>query len=106
MNTNCQAVKTKLDAGEKFFFLDVREQHEFEIASIDGSTLIPMSEIQDRVGEIEPHKADEIIVFCHHGGRSQQVMMWLAQQGYDNVQNMVGGIDEWAQSVDPSLTRY
>ena len=70
------------------------------------STLLPMSEIQERVGELEPHKTGEIIVYCHHGMRSLNVTMWLAQQGYEKVKSMSGGIDEWAASVDKSLPRY
>jgi rhodanese-related sulfurtransferase len=106
MDTNCQAVKGRLDAGDDFLLLDVREQSEFEIASIEGSMLLPMSEIQQRIGELEPHKDKDIVVLCHHGGRSHQVTMWLTQQGYNSVQNMSGGIDVWAQSIDPSIARY
>ena len=106
MEIDCPAVKAKLEAAESFLFLDVREQDEFDFASLPGSTLIPMSEIQERVSELEPHKAEEIVVFCHHGGRSTQVMMWLAQQGYSDVKNMTGGIDAWSQLVDPAVPRY
>ena len=106
MEIDVQAVKAKQDASESFLFLDVREQHEFDYASLPGSTLIPMSEIQERVSELEEHKDREIVVFCHHGGRSMQVMMWLAQQGYSSVKNMTGGIDVWSQVIDPSVPRY
>ncbi len=106
MEIDCPSVKAKQDAAESFLLLDVREQEEFDFASLSGSTLIPMSEIQERVSELEPHKDKEIVVFCHHGGRSTQVMMWLAQQGYSTVKNMTGGIDAWSQLVDPTLPRY
>ena len=75
MEVDCRTVKSKQDASEPFVFLDVREQQEFDCASLPGSTLIPMSEIQERVTELEQHKEDEIIVFCHAGVRSRQVMM-------------------------------
>jgi len=106
MEIDCPSVKAKQDAVEAFLFLDVREQDEFDFASLSGSTLIPMSEIQERVSELEPHKDKAIVVFCHHGGRSTQVMMWLAQQGYENVKNMTGGIDAWSQLVDSTVPRY
>ncbi|MFK7819011.1 MAG: rhodanese-like domain-containing protein [Planctomycetaceae bacterium] len=106
METDCPSVKARLEAGDDFLFLDVREQDEFDHASIEGSTLIPMSEIQQRVSELEPHKEKDIVVFCHHVGRSMQVTMWLAQQGFTGVKNMTGGIDVWSQSVDSSIKRY
>jgi rhodanese-related sulfurtransferase len=106
METDCLSVKARLDAGDDFLFLDVREQDEFEVAAVEGSTLIPMSEIQERFGELEPHKEKDIVVMCHHGGRSMQVTMWLAQQGFTGVKNMTGGIDVWAQTVDSSIKRY
>lgn len=106
MEIDCESVKAKLDANEDFLFLDCREQAEFDAVSIDGSTLIPMSEIQERIAELEAHKDREIIVFCHHGGRSLQVAMWLSQQNYKSVRSMHGGIDVWAQTIDASLPRY
>lgn len=51
-------------------------------------------------------KDAELVVFCHHGGRSQQVASYLAQQGYTNVSNMVGGIEEWSLRIDPQVPRY
>lgn len=106
METDCQSVKARLDAGDDFLFLDVREQDEFDHVSLNGSTLIPMSEIQERLNELEPHKEKEIVVFCHHGVRSMQVTMWLAHQGFTTVKNMAGGIDVWSQTVDPTVKRY
>jgi len=103
---DCQSVKSKIDGSESFLLLDCREQKEWDHVHIDGATLIPMSEIQDRVGELDDYRDGEVIVYCHHGGRSLQVAMWLAQQGFGNVLNMTGGIDAWAQQVDTSLVRY
>jgi rhodanese-related sulfurtransferase len=103
---DCQNVKSKLDASEDFLLLDCREQQEWDHVHIDGATLIPMSEIQGRVDELDEHRNREIVVYCHHGGRSLQVATWLAQQGFGSVLNMTGGIDVWAQQVDTSLPRY
>ena len=59
-----------------------------------------------RVGELESFKSKEVVVHCHHGGRSLKVANWLRQQGFSKAQSMAGGIDEWAAEIDKSLTRY
>lgn len=106
IETDCQSVKSKLDAGDDFLLLDCREQPEWNHVHIDGATLLPMSEIQNRVGELDDHRSRDVVVYCHHGGRSLQVAMWLQQQGFASVQSMAGGIDVWAQEIDTSLPRY
>ena len=103
---DCQAVKAKLDAGSPFLFVDCREPDEYATAHIGGTTLLPMSQLADRAAELEPHKNAEIVVHCHHGGRSLRVVNWLRQQGYDHVINMAGGIDQWSQVIDASVPRY
>lgn len=106
MEVDCQTVKQKLDSGEAFLFLDCREQNEYDHVKIEGTKLLPMSEIQDRVGELDEHKTGEIVIHCHHGGRSLQVAAWLTNQGFANAKSLAGGIDQWAQDIDPTLVRY
>ncbi len=106
MEITCEAVKAKLDGGDDFLLLDCRETTEHDTVNIAEATLLPMSEIQDRVGELDEHKDREVVVHCHHGGRSLQVAMWLRQQGFPTAKSMAGGIDEWAQRIDTSLPRY
>jgi rhodanese-related sulfurtransferase len=103
---DCRGVKALQDAGDAFFFCDCREADEYAVAKIEGATLIPMSEIQQRLTELEPHRDSRIVVHCHHGGRSLRVAMWLRQQGFAQAQSMAGGIDQWAQEVDPAIARY
>ncbi|MFK7778266.1 MAG: rhodanese-like domain-containing protein [Gimesia sp.] len=103
---DCQAVKQKLDSKHSFLLLDCREQDEYDTVNIESSQLLPMSEIQQRVTELEKHRAEEIIVFCHHGMRSMQVTSWLLQQGFTNVKSMQGGIDAWSCKIDNSKLRY
>lgn len=103
---DCQNVKSKLDSDDSFLLLDCREQNEWDHVRIDGATLVPMSEIQERVGELDAHRDGEVIVYCHHGGRSLQVANWLRQQGFSQAQSMAGGIDVWAQEIEPGLPRY
>ena len=106
LEVDCQAVQAKQDAGSPFLFLDVREPDEYATAHIEGTTLLPMSQLAARVAELEAHKDDEIVVHCHHGGRSMRVVNWLRQQGYQHAINMAGGIDRWSQVIDASVPRY
>tara|TARA_Y100001933_G_scaffold8379_1_gene7549 strand:+ start:1010 stop:1465 length:456 start_codon:yes stop_codon:yes gene_type:complete len=99
-------VKALLDNQADFFLLDCREAEEFQTASIAGATLFPMSEIQQRVVELEPHRDRHVVVHCHLGGRSMQVTQWLRQQGFDRVQSMAGGIAAWSDQVDSSVPTY
>lgn len=102
----CRDVKARLDAEAPFVFLDCREPDEFAVAKIDGTRLMPMSQLAERVDELAAHKQDDIIVHCHHGGRSLRVAMWLRQQGYPRASSMTGGIDRWAVDIDPAIARY
>jgi rhodanese-related sulfurtransferase len=91
---------------EPFVLLDVREQNEYDIAKIDGSLWLPMSELRLRVGELETHQESRIVVHCHHGGRSMQVTQALRERGYAKVQNMAGGIEAWSLQIDSDVPRY
>jgi rhodanese-related sulfurtransferase len=93
------------DAGRaKPLLLDVREPWEFDKARIAGSRLVPMGEIAGRIGELD--QSAEVVAICHHGGRSQQVAMFLEKSGFAVVHNLVGGVDAWSRAVDPSVPLY
>jgi rhodanese-related sulfurtransferase len=102
-----QDVKKRLDAGEKLHLIDVREPHEFALAKIEGAALIPMRTVPGELQELDA-RADEgpLIVFCHHGVRSLNVVHWLREQGVEACQSMAGGIDAWSRMVDASVPRY
>lgn len=89
-----------------FLLLDCREDQEYAIARIDGSMLIPMGSLPQRIAELEGFRERPIVVHCHHGGRSLRVTHWLRNQGFTNVRNMTGGIDAWSQTIDNSVPRY
>ena len=102
-----QEVQRRLQAGEKLALIDVREPGEFQLARIDGAELIPMRTVPAELSRLDA-QADEIelIVFCHHGVRSLNVVHWLRGQGVGACQSMAGGIDRWSLEIDPSVPRY
>jgi len=106
LETDCKTVKTKLDAGDKFLLLDCREPDEHQAAHIEQAVLIPMSELQGRIGELAAYREQAVIVHCHLGGRSLRVANWLRGQGYSKAQSMSGGIEQWSQEIDAGVPRY
>ncbi|MGZ8191374.1 MAG: rhodanese-like domain-containing protein [Methylococcaceae bacterium] len=97
-------LKNKIQQEETLFLLDVREPHEFQYAHIANSILIPLNQISNRLGELDPRQ--EIVVICHHGMRSQQAANYLVQSGYKKIANLTGGIDAWSCTCDSSIPRY
>jgi rhodanese-related sulfurtransferase len=100
-----QDVKQRLDSGEKLRLIDVREQFEVQQASIAGAEVVPMRTVPKALRMLEDEE-NPIIVFCHHGMRSLQVVGWLREQGVENCLSMAGGIDRWSQEIDPKVPRY
>jgi rhodanese-related sulfurtransferase len=84
--------------------LDVREPWEYEKARIQGARLVPMGEVAKRLAEIDHDK--DIVAICHHGGRSAQVAMFLEKAGFKKMHNLVGGVDAWSRTVDPTVPLY
>jgi rhodanese-related sulfurtransferase len=94
----------RLEAAEEFRFIDVREPIEHEMASIEKAELLPLSVFNDWIDTLK--KDEEIVVICHHGIRSANVCMFLAQNGFEKVFNLDGGIDLWSKQVDRTVARY
>ncbi len=99
-----EALKQKLDRGERICILDVREMEEVARAAFPRAIHIPMGDIPSRLSELDPDR--ETVVVCHHGIRSAQVAMYLARLGFGRVANLRGGIDLWSATVDPTVPRY
>jgi adenylyltransferase/sulfurtransferase len=97
-------VKTKLDRGDHFVLVDVREPHEYQICKIPNAKLIPLGEVPKRVHELD--SADEIVAHCRSGIRSAKAVDFLRQAGFRKVKNMRGGILAWSDRVDPSMPKY
>lgn len=104
---SCQDLETLLaDDPSGLLLVDCREPWEHEQVSIAGSTLIPMNDTPSRIEEYRAADPKEVVVYCHHGMRSLQVVGWLREQGLEGVRSLAGGIDAWSAAVDPSLARY
>jgi len=99
-----QEVKARLDKGDSFLLLDIREHDEVAMASIGGAVHIPMGDLGARLGELPKDK--DIVVFCHHGNRSLMVGYQLKRRGFTRVFNMPGGIDQWSLQIDNSVPQY
>jgi rhodanese-related sulfurtransferase len=108
-----QEVAQKREAGEAFVWLDVREPDEIATVAIPDEAIVhvPLSRLAaQQVAALPPTLQDDkeadVVVFCHHGVRSAQVVAWLRQQGWQNAWNMGGGVDAWATHVDPTIGTY
>jgi molybdopterin/thiamine biosynthesis adenylyltransferase/rhodanese-related sulfurtransferase len=99
-----QEIKARLDAGEALLLLDVREPYEVAISHLEQTVNIPYSQVAVRWNEIPRDRP--VVVFCHSGVRSANLIEALRGQGYTNLINMVGGIDAWSREIDPSILRY
>jgi len=108
LETTPVELKTRLDRGEHIRMIDVREPEEHAICQIEGAELIPMRTIPQHLQDLDGGgPADPVIlVFCHHGVRSLNVVDWLRRQGVGNCQSLVGGIDRWSLEIDAGVRRY
>jgi adenylyltransferase/sulfurtransferase len=100
-----EELKAKIDGGEKFRLIDVREPSEYRAARIEGAELKPLGQIAQWAQELVD-RDEEIILHCHHGMRSDRACQFLAAQGFTNLRNLIGGIDDWSIKIDPSVVRY
>ena len=89
---------------DRVLVLDVREPYEEKICRIDGSTQVPLRELPARLADLPRDR--RILVLCHHGGRSRHAAGYLRAQGFAAVSNIAGGIDAWADRIDPAMRRY
>ncbi len=94
MDITVEELYQKLQSGEKFVFIDVREPWEYEEFNL-GAELIPLGSLPNRSWELEDHKSDEVVVHCRSGARSGMAQAMLTGQGFSNVRNLTGGVMAW-----------
>jgi sulfur-carrier protein adenylyltransferase/sulfurtransferase len=98
-------LKQRLDRGDDLQIIDVREPNEYEVARLEGSKLIPLGQVLNRAGEIDPTR--ETVVHCKMGGRSARAIEALQRAGFaGRLVNLKGGITAWSNDVDPSVPKY
>lgn len=88
-------LRAKLDSGTDVFILDVRQPEELAEGAVPNSTMIPLGELEDRIGELDAYKDSEIVVYCRSGARSANACMFLQMLGFTNAVNLRGGILGW-----------
>ncbi len=96
-------LKARMDANESFTLLDVREPDEYEFCNLGGK-LIPLGELPTRHAELDPKSP--IVVHCKMGGRSARATEYLRGLGFENVQNLRGGINAWSHEIDETIPKY
>jgi rhodanese-related sulfurtransferase len=99
-----ELVSEMLGTEEELILLDVREDWEWERAHLEGAIHIPLEELPTRIGELDP--SHETIVYCHVGERSVDACLVLWEAGFRKVRSMTGGIEAWAEMIDPSIPKY
>jgi rhodanese-related sulfurtransferase len=99
-----QALKARLDKPGAPLLLDVRQDWETKLCRLPNAVHIPIEEIEMRVEEL--NREDDIVVYCHQGVRSAAVAEFLRSLGFKSVQNLSGGLDLWARTVDQGMRRY
>lgn len=97
-------LKLRIDHGESLQIIDVREPHELEFSIMDQATHIPLGELEDRLGELDPTL--DTMVLCRSGMRSAKGADILVENGFKSVFNIVGGINQWAMEIDTDLAVY
>lgn len=99
--------ESRLSDQGRAILIDVREPEEVALAGINGARIIPMQSIPAQLQRIEALADDtDLLVICHHGVRSLQVVSWLRERGIENCFSVAGGIDRWSREIDSSVPRY
>lgn len=91
---NVTQLKEKIDNGDDFYFIDVREVYEYAEDNLEAVN-IPLGEIPSKIEELRALNATEIIIHCRSGARSGTAKKFLEQAGFKNVRNVLGGILDW-----------
>lgn len=96
-------LKALLDAGDDVQLVDVRETWETELAVLPGALVLPLGRLPELSDALDPDRP--VVTYCHHGIRSAQAAAYLEGIGFE-VRHLAGGIDAWAEELDPEMRRY
>ncbi|HTO77396.1 MAG TPA: rhodanese-like domain-containing protein [Thermoanaerobaculia bacterium] len=99
-----EELKQRLDRGEKPLLLDVREPHEYALSDLPGAIKVPLQTLPRNLERVP--KDRDLVVYCRSGGRSANAVQFLRQMGYEKAVNLAGGINAWAERIDPNLRKY
>jgi rhodanese-related sulfurtransferase len=99
--------KKRLTNSNKTILVDVREPEECAVAHLGAAEYVPMTLVPAAFERLEGlAEAGDLLVLCHHGVRSLQVVVWLRERGLENCYSVAGGIDRWSRELDPAIPRY
>ena len=104
LEIDAETLRELRDSGGDIQLVDIRDDSEREICSLSGTIDIPMQRLPNELDRLSPDTP--VVVLCHHGMRSMQAAAWLRQQGFAGAVSVRGGIDAWAQQIDPTLALY
>lgn len=104
MEIEVEELAESLHAKADLALLDVREEWETKLCALPGAVNIPLGQLPARLAEVP--QAAQLVVFCHHGGRSLRAMQWLRANGVSQAINLAGGIHAWAERIDPDMATY
>ncbi len=102
--TTVEELKQRLDRKDDLVVLDVREPHEVDIVRIEGSTVIPLGDLPNRLDELD--RSRDLVVHCKMGGRSAKAVTLLREHGFDRATNLTGGILAWVDKIEPTKSKY
>lgn len=105
LEISAREVDERRRSGEPLQLVDVREGWEWDYSHIPGAVHLPLSEMETRHAEVLL-PGIPIVFYCHMGMRSQQAAIWMRQEGRSDCRSMAGGINAWADDIDPEMPRY
>ncbi len=99
-------LQARLARGDAVYLIDVREPWEHQTAALPGSVLVPLGQLESRIGDLDPPDGALLVTYCHHGMRSLSAAALLERAGIGGVCSLIGGIDAWSIEIDPAVPRY
>lgn len=106
LETDVEEVSALLDSSNAPRLIDCREDDEWQICRIEGAELVPLSRFGEAAKLRFTDTSQHVVIYCHHGMRSLRAASWLRAQGFEKAQSMRGGIERWADLIEPEMARY